>query len=223
MIRYLLAVAILVTASCLSANAAEPVMKADPGYGVLYAQEQVVTLPQDRHKPYLTLFGDRNDPRFQEIVQWFDESLQDRNQTLTGIKAQTHYNVIYSDTPLYRERYAKTISMLPCVRLQAVDEVKPIAEYSGLSIPMTADALARGLNVTATASECFRRWRSDTPDPGIAPPLNVDPPAQPLLPPAPTGPTSPTTPWLLLGILATVGALLGGAGHFREVYYARKA
>ena len=28
------------------------------------------------------------------------------NETLAGIKSQTHFNVIYSDQPMYRDRYA---------------------------------------------------------------------------------------------------------------------
>ena len=101
MIRYLLAVALLVAASCVPVLAGEPVMKADPAYGVRYAQEQVVTLPQDQETPYLTLFGDRNDPKFRAMVKWFET-----NETLAGIKSQTHFNVIYSDQPMYGDRYA---------------------------------------------------------------------------------------------------------------------
>ena len=123
MVRYLLAVALLVAASCVSVVAGEPAMKADAAYGVVYAQEKVVTLPQDQETPYLTLFGDRNDARFNEVVGWFTT-----NKTLVGIKDQTHFNVIYSDDPMYRERYAATVPALPCVRLQAVNEDQPVAE-----------------------------------------------------------------------------------------------
>ena len=140
MLRCLLAVALLVAASCVPVSAGEPVMKADPAYGVRYAQEKVVTLPQDQETPYLTLFGDRNDPRFFAMLKWFDA-----NETLASIKNQTHFNVIYSDQPMYRERYATTVSALPCVRLQAFDEDQPVAEYSGVNVPMTAEALAKGL------------------------------------------------------------------------------
>ena len=35
---------------------------------------------------------------------------------------------------------------LPCVRLQAAGEEQPVAEYAGVNVPMTADALAKGLN-----------------------------------------------------------------------------
>ena len=74
-------------------------MKADPAYGVRYAEEQIVTLPQDQETPYLTVFGERGDPRVQSIVKWFDT-----NRTLIGLKAQTHFNVIYADMPMYRGR-----------------------------------------------------------------------------------------------------------------------
>ena len=51
MIRYLLAVALLVAASCVPALAGESVMKADPAYGVRYTEEKVVALPQDQETP----------------------------------------------------------------------------------------------------------------------------------------------------------------------------
>src|SRR5574340_146432 len=100
MIRYLLAVALLVAASCAPAWAGESVMKADPAYGVRYSEEKVVTLPQDEETPYLTLFGDRNDPKFRTMVKSFEV-----NEPLVGVRNQTHFNVIYSDQPIYRDRY----------------------------------------------------------------------------------------------------------------------
>lgn len=104
MIRYLLAVALLVAASCVPAWAGESLTKADAAYGVRYTQEKVVALPQDQETAYLTLFGDRNDPKFRAMVRWFET-----DATLVAIKNQTHYNVISSDTPMYRERYASTV------------------------------------------------------------------------------------------------------------------
>jgi len=220
MIRYLLAVALLVAASCVPALAGEPVMKADPAYGVRYAQEKVATLPNDQETPYLTLFGDRNDPKFREMVTWFDA-----NETLNGIKTQTHWNVIYTDNPLYGERYAATMPALPCVRLQAVTEEQPVAEYSGVSVPMTADALARGLNSTASSAKCFLPWRRNhnCPTPSPQPkPIHVDPPAPPL-PPTPPGPKHEAFPWLLLAMLTAVGGSLGAVKHVRDIYYGHKA
>jgi len=87
-------------------------------------------LPQDQETPYLTLFGERNDPKFREMVKWFET-----NDTLVGLKNQTHYAVIYSDMPMYRERYASTMPTLPCVRLQAVGEDQPVQSFSGVNVP----------------------------------------------------------------------------------------
>lgn len=217
MIRYLLAVALLVAACVSPVWAGEPVMKADAAYGVRYAEEKVVALPQDQETPYLTLFGERNDPKFREMVKWFE-----KNDTLVGLKSQTHYAVIYSDMPMYRERYAETMPALPCVRLQAVGEDQPVAEFSGANVPMTADAMARGLNTRAGSAECFRRLRHNCPQPQPQP--NPDPAPQPITPP-PTPPLAPKPhdiTWLLLGVLAIVGAGLGAAKHFSDVYHGRR-
>ncbi len=215
MIRYFLAVALLVAASCVPAWAGDSVTKADPAYGVRYTQEQIVTLPQDQDTPYLTLFGDRTDPRFKEMVKWFDS-----NETLVGIKAQSHWNVIYTDTAMYRDRYASTVSALPCVRLQAVGEDQPVAEYSGLNVPLTPDALAKGLNSTATSAECFRRHRHNS-QPTPQPNPNPDPTPQPL-PTPPPAPKQHDYTWLLLAVLATAGGALGAAKHLSDVYNGRK-
>jgi len=222
MIRYLLAVALLVAASCTPVLAGNSAMKADPAYGVRYAQEKVVTLPQDQDTPYLTLFGDRNDAKFREIVGWFDA-----NEMLVGIKNQTHFNVIYSDTAMYRDRYASTMPALPCVRLQAADEDQPVAEYAGLNVPMTADALARGLNATASSAECFRRrphGRQPDPQPQPTPRPHPDPAPQPLPQPTPTPPVPRPRDmtWLLLGVLGVIGGTIGAAKHFSDVYHGRK-
>ncbi len=217
MIRYLLAVALLVAASCAPVFAGDQVTKADPAYGVIYAQEQIVSLPQDQETPYLTLFGDRTDPRFKEIVKWFDS-----NQILAGIRSQTHFNVIYSDQAMYRDRYANSVPALPCVRLQSVNEEQPVAEYSGLNIPLTADALAKGLNSTASSAECFKRHRQKShPSPDPIPQPVPDPAPQPLPNPPPT-PKPHDFTGLLLAVLATIGGTLGAAKHFSDVYHGRK-
>ncbi len=214
MIRYLLAVALSAAACGVHAWAGESAMKADAAYGVRYAQEKVLALPQDQETPYLTLFGERNDPKFREMVKWFDA-----NGALVAMKKQTHFNVIYSDTPMYRERYASTMPALPCVRLQAVGEDEPAAEFAGINVPMTADALARGLNAQAASAECFR-GRHRQPQP-IEPP--VDPPPQPLPPVTPPPAPKSDLTWALLGVLAVAGLGLGVAKHFSDAYHGRKA
>jgi hypothetical protein len=215
MIRYMLA-ALLVLGMFAPSWAAEPAMKADAAYGVRYAKERVVSLPQDQHTPYLTLFGDRDDPKFQEMVSWFQ-----KHEMLRAIKDQTHFNVLYSDTTMYQDRYASTVPALPCVRLQAMDNPMPVAEYSGLNVPMTADALAKGLNTQAKAAECFRRRRRVEPD-TEPPPFIVDPLPQPLSPVKPVvKPKRSTTPTLLLVFLCVAGGVLGALRHFQDVYRGR--
>jgi hypothetical protein len=217
MIRYLLAVALLVAASCAPVCAGDPVTKADPAYGVRYTEEKVVALPQDQETPYLTLFGDRSDPKFNEMVKWFET-----NPTLVGIKSQTHWNVIYTDTAMYQERYASTMPALPCVRLQATSEEQPVAEYAGVNVPMTPDALAKGLNTSATSAECFRHWRHNRSQPQPQPltPVRPDPTPQPL--PVPPAPKPHDMTWVLLGVLALVGGAVGAAKHFSDIYHGRK-
>lgn len=211
MIRQILAVALLVAASC-SPVLGETAMKADAAYGVRYVQERVVELPADQLKPYLTLFGNRKDAKFAEVVKWFET-----DETLAGIKAQTHFKVMYTDDPIYAERYAKAIPGLPYVCLQAVDQEKPIAEYTGLQIPMTSEALARGLNTTATKAECFRRNRQAEPTPS-GPNISVpDPNPQPL-PPTPGKPV-PHFPWLLFLAVVTLSAGAGVGYEYRKTYY----
>jgi hypothetical protein len=214
MIRYLLA-SILVLGCLAPVWANEPAMKADAAYGVRYTEERVINLPQDQFKPYLTLFGDRHDPKFKSMVKWFD-----KNKTLTELRDQTHYNVIYSDTRLYRDRYAEAVPILPCVTLQSIADREPVAEFAGLNVPMTADALAKGLNTRAKASQCFKGRRQSAPDEDeedVAP-YAVDPPPQPLS-------AEPSVKRLsgsiILLILAIVGGVLGAVKHFSDEYRGR--
>ncbi len=201
--------------ACVSPVLGEPTMKADPAYGVRYAEEQVVTLPQDQETPYLTVFGERSDPRVQNIVKWFDT-----NRTLAGIKGQTHFNVIYADMPMFRDRYASTVQALPCVRLQANNEDEPVAEFSGTNVPMTADALARGLNTRATNAECFRRRHVCPPVTPIVPPV-VPPVTPPIVPPPPV-PRPANLTWLVIVLLGVLGGIAGAARYFSDLYHGRK-
>jgi hypothetical protein len=214
MIRYLLA-SILVLGSLAPVWANEPAMKADAAYGVRYTEERVVNLPQDQFKPYLTLYGDRDDPKFRAMVRWFED-----NKTLVELKDQTHYNVIYSDTRMYRDRYSEAIPVLPCVTLQSIADRKPVAQFAGLNIPMTADALAKGLNSRARASQCFRERRQavDDEDQEEVAPYAVDPPPQPLSAEPAVKRLSGS---IILLILAIVGGVLGAVKHFSDEYRGR--
>lgn len=195
--RMLFIVALL----CATPTLARETMKADAAYGVRYIAEQVVQLPQDEQKPYLTVVGSQSDPQFKTLCDWFDS-----NPTLHDIKNQTHFSAIPTQSAHWFERLAPTYHNVPAVRLQDASG-NIVAEFSGNQLPMTADALAHGLNRQASVAECFRR----------TPNHNSDPAPQPLMPaPKPHG---NTFPWLLLGVLVTVGGGLGLAKGWRDLYY----
>jgi hypothetical protein len=174
-------------------------------------------LPQDQNRPYLTIFGDPRDARFQEIVTWFETQ-----HTLIEFKRQTHYNVITTDSVLYRDRYADTVDQLPLIRLQTANVDDEAIEFKGNSIPMSADALGKGLNTKASQVECFRRRPKNqnviivNPQPDNVAPPYVSPGPQPL-PPSPA-PSAARVPWLFLGILFLVGGVAGAIKHFRDIY-----
>ena len=193
--------AMLLGFACCNPCMAE--MKADAAYGVAYIQEQVVELPQDQFKPYITVFGNPSDARYQAVVKWFDT-----NQTLATIKDGTHFNVIPTNSVMFRDRYAATTPNALVVRLQAVDVDQPIVELVGNQVPMTADALANHLNSTASSAECFRRQRCE-------PAPNTDPKPQPLSPPAPpVAKSGPIWPCIVAVIVSSLGCF--GIGIARE-------
>jgi hypothetical protein len=87
--------------------------KADAAYGVLYAEGRVTKLPQDANKFYLTVMGNKNDKKYQQILAWLDSEPQ-----LKNIKLQCHFNPITTDMQIYGEKYKKTVPALPCIRMQ---------------------------------------------------------------------------------------------------------
>jgi hypothetical protein len=175
---------------------ARDVMRADAAYGVKYAAEQV-ELPKDQSRLYLTVVGNQSDPRYRTICEWFD-----RNPTLREMRDQTHFSAIPKSSPHWFERLAPNYRETPCVRLQAASG-DIVAEFAGSDLPMTADALAHGLN--GRAKNCFRR----TPD-------DVDPTPQPL--PAPV-PRQQHFPWIALGLLTAAGSGLGFGKQWYDTYY----
>ena len=178
MIRYLLAVALLVAACCVA------------GLGRRACDESRCrlrsALRRRESRNVAAGSGDaipdvvRREERSQvpRMVKWFET-----NNTLVGIKSQTHFAVIYSDMPMYRDRYASTMPALPCVRLQAVGEDEPVAEFVRRERPDDCRCMARGLNMRAGSAECFRRLRHNCPQPQPQPNPNPDPAPQPITPP----------------------------------------
>jgi hypothetical protein len=173
--------------------------QADPEHGVKYTREQV-ELPADQGKWYLTTFG--TSP---EINCWFDNHDQ-----LSRLKSQTHFATIQPTSAVYRARYQST-TPTPCIRLQAPDGTT-VYQATGQQIPLSADALANGIN---------KHIRRFCPDGNCPLPKPEDPPAQPLDhtgPPDAKPPDGPTIGILTALILAglTAGAVAGITHKLRE-------
>jgi hypothetical protein len=107
---------------------------ADTVNGVL-AEERVVNLPNDQGKWYISVVGDANNARYNEILGWFDN-----NPNLAKLKEQVQFCPVTSDTAIYTERYAPNVTGLPTVRMQQPDAVV-VYEAAGKDIPMTAEGL----------------------------------------------------------------------------------
>jgi hypothetical protein len=204
---------------------------ADTVNGVL-AEERVVNLPQDAGKWYISVVGNANDARYNEIVGWFST-----NASLKKLKNQVHFCQVTSETAAYKERYAGNIKGLPTVRMQRADGTV-IYEAAGKGIPLTASglngALANGVN-EAQGIRPILPWRRDMenrcrpcPGPGPCPNPNpgpdLDPEPQPLDDSGP--PDIDDTPvvesdvkWVWLPVLCILGFALGVAlSYGRKLY-----
>jgi hypothetical protein len=166
--------------------AAIPCLADNTANGVL-AEERVVNLPNDQAKWYISVVGDTNDARYNEILGWFDS-----NTNLNKLKSQVHFNPVTTDTAIYKERYAPNVSGVPTVRLQKANG-DVIYEASGVDIPMTASglngAMANAVNDEAQGIRLQKRrqaqpvmpWRDDTNNrlKGLEKPVNPGPTPDP--------------------------------------------
>lgn len=142
----------LLLCSAISGQCLDGECRPDAVYGVNVTQQAAPQLPQDAYKPYLAVIGDKNDPQVMQLVEWFNV-----HPTLRGIKAQTHFSVIYTDSAMYA-RYRKYCPQTPCVWLQESSGKKiPQCCLAGDQIPLTADAMAVAMN--GPAKQYFSKLR----------------------------------------------------------------
>lgn len=201
------ALILLTTYGIKTCSAAEPAMRADAAYGVVYAQERVVQLPQDQNKSYLSVFGVDGDDRYEELKAWIASDSQ-----LAALKSQTIYNKYPTSSVMFRQRYAQGVQSFPCVRLQKADGTV-IYEASGFGIPMSAEGLYNGM------AEGCRKHRHCQPCPQPTPPVTpapVTPAPAPFVKPQPVVHEFPTAVvWLAL---IAGGVLLGGGVAFATCF-----
>ena len=141
---------LLLSVLCLLAvfAAAVPCL-ADTVNGVL-AEERVVNLPQDQSKWYVSVVGNATDPRYNEIVGWFDT-----NASLKKLKNQVHFCPVTSETAVYQARYASNVKGLPTVRMQQADGTV-VYEAAGKNLPMTAAGLNGALAGAVSTAQGIR-------------------------------------------------------------------
>lgn len=208
--KTLFAIALTLTmALCaVPCSAGEPALRADASYGVRYAQEQVIQLPQDQGRFYLTVFGNDGEYRYEQVKNWISTDPQ-----LSAVRLQTTYNTYRVDSVMFRERYAQGVSNIPCVRLQD-NQGNVVYEAVGTSVPMSAEALYNGM------AEGCRRHRhcrpQPNPQPFPQPPVSPAPVAPIVNPPKPTpAPVVHDFPSpAALAALIGVGLVLGGGVAF---------
>jgi len=209
-------------------------MVADAQYGVKYnSQGRVITLPQDQGKWYVSLFGNKADPKYQMLQSWFKT-----HAGLKSLRSQVHFNE-YSPDQLRFKRYAPNMPALPFVRVQTAKGVV-VSEFSAQHIPISPEALYSGIRVDLTdptSGFLFRRrspcrpgpqpdWRRPCPKPPVTPPVPpVTPPSPPIGPPVlpPVEPIEPDSEshdptWWLSILSSLVGAGIGLAQGWKDVY-----
>jgi hypothetical protein len=221
--RLLLSICVMAALIAVVATAA-----ADTVNGVL-AEERVVSLPQDGGKWYVSVVGNANDARYNEIAGWFDI-----NASLKKLKNQVHFCPVTTDTAIYQARYASNVKGLPTVRMQKADGTM-VYEAAGKNLPMTAAGLNGALAGAVSTAQGIRPvlpWRRDMerqcpgprPNPQPNPLPQPDPEPQPIDDNGPPNvdPDAPAEPpvWAL-ALVCIAGVLVGMGGGYGKQLYAK--
>ena len=144
------------------------------------SQERIIKLPEDGSKFYISVVGNSADPRYVEVLGWFDSG------KLKTLRDSVHFIPVTIDMPVYAERYRKSIKGLPTVRVQDATGVV-LFEESGTKLPMSGDGLYSAIANAVSPPEAWLPWRRkhDTqpqpqPTPTPTPTPNPDPTPQPI-------------------------------------------
>lgn len=182
--------------------AADEVKTGTPGYQSPAEQllgARVTELPNDAGRCFTSVYiSAQPSAREQQVAGWFAA-----HRGLQALAAQTHYNVMHADNPLYQVRHAKSVGDdFPCVTIQHPDG-RLIAKVSGANMPATADGLA---TILAKRIEDCRPRPKPTPTPTPVPqPQPVLPDLLPDVTPQPA-PEDEAVQWLVVVVLGLVAA-----------------
>lgn len=173
--------------------------------------QEIVTPPNDANKMHLSIVGDRNDSQFQQVLGWFNT-----NKDLVSIRSGVHYHVVYSDSVIFKERYAENVNGLPTVRLQNSDGVV-IYERSSTKLPNTESILTIQLQFAYTVAPmrgCPFRRNPQPVEP--EPPGPVEPTEPVFTQPQPQPPQDDGVSLanvLLLALLSSVSGFVSGVAY----------
>ncbi len=163
-------------------------------------EKQVVNLPQDENKFYLTVFAKPDEAA--KLGGLFNQP------ELVGYKQVTHFNVITTNDPIYKTRFAKVPA--PTVRLQTA-KGQIVGEYQGVVLEHPT-LLAGAMKV-----DCWRKCR---PGPESDPEPAIEPAPEPDPEPAKVQPDDSLAAGLAAAsafyVLAFVGGFAGGVASAKK-------
>lgn len=152
---------------------------------------QVVELPQDQGKYYLSVIGSDT------VSQWFNEHPQ-----LRQLRDQTHYHSVAVSSRAF-EHYRPYTPVVPCVRLQTPEGYR-VYEATRNEIPRTAEGLLSdiGRRLRCPGGKCPKQKPKEQDDPEPQPLSNYSGPPQ--------TPEPPFNPWPY--IVAAAVSIAAGIG-----------
>lgn len=156
---------------------------------------QQVQPVEDGNWNYVSLMGNSGDARYEAAKQALQTS---------DLQNRAHIAILPAEGKMFQGRYASTITVLPCLRVEAPNG-DVLYQQSGNKMPTTAKAIASEIGPHCP----LHPKQPDTPTPPVQ---------QPVLQPVPDTPDSPLDDdalkvYVLAGI---VGACVGGYEWYKD-------
>jgi hypothetical protein len=147
----------------------------------LAAGEQVLNLPEDSHRWFISVVGQAGESQYDAILAAFDAT-----DSMRTLKAQVHFIPVTADSAVYQERYAtgdSAINALPAIRVQTDSGV--IVYQAAGNVPtdpaLLYDAIAGAVERHKLLPLFpLRRHHAPPPAPVIKPIVVVAPPVPPI-------------------------------------------
>jgi len=165
----------------------------------LSLEERIIHLPEDGHDYHVSVFVHddwEKRPDERRLVAWWDA-----DPRLSQVRSQVHFHVYPKSDPIYEERFAQYIQVLPAVVIQD-PEGSVWHKESGAAVSRSANELGdRVARIFRRPCPCPQPSPEPVPDPTPTPPvpipdINIDV--------GPNVPPQPEFPWLIAVIVVVV-------------------